>query len=268
MAGQMIVLPGVTAAAGSGAPRVSMNAPDTIAAKMLGLKNVVSARSLALLPGGGVSGRCRATGLPLIPRGAASNTLGLYDIAGRTGLGLSSGGAGALGLPADSIPSSFTLVMAVALSATDIASGVIVNLLSGFDGSDVYTNMLARYYGSMHATLANKIRCAISTGGTVADTAMAAGAWAIVVIDFDNTSKKMSIAVNQVSTFSAVTMATANAPGAGSYIEIGYHADSNGLRNSKVGDLYTFSDSLLKTDLGKSQLAELVAALKTYYSIA
>ncbi|MNE93518.1 hypothetical protein D3C80_1913770 [compost metagenome] len=78
----------------------------------------------------------------------------------------------------------------------------------------------------------------------------------------------MSVSVNQAVTFTVATMPASYTPASGSYIEVGYHIDASSIRNSKLGDLYTFSDSLLKTELGKSQLAELMAALKTYYSIA
>jgi len=62
-------------------------------------------------------------------------------------------------------------------------------------------------------------------------------------------------------------MAAELASDLGSYLEIRYRLDAPRFRNSKVSDLYTFSDSMLQTNPGKNQLAELVAALKIYYAI-
>lgn len=275
MAGQLIVLPGVTAAASAGAPRINMNAPDLIAAKNATLKHVVSARSLALVAGGGVSGRCRATGAPLIAKGISASTLALYEIAGRKGLGINGIGRAGLALPANSLTESFTTVSAVNIDSVDIAgidAGTSsVNFLSGFDASDVYRNMMLRYASSANADplIADKLRVSTTTSGTLAaPAARPTGNWIIVITDYNNTTRLLSISANQVATFASTTQAASLAPAAGSYLEIGYHPDASSLRASKVGDLYTFSDSLLRTELGKSQLADLVGALKTYYSIA
>lgn len=271
MAGQMIVLPGVTAAAGAGAPRVNMNTPDTIAAKIGSLKHAVSARSLSLAAGGGVSGRCRATGQPLVPKGTSANTLALYEVAGRTALGINGSGRAALALPVGSITPSFTTVSVVNINSADVAGNYSVNFLSGFDGADAYANLMLRYDGvaTSNTAIADKLRASTSASSASAvPAARPAGDWVIVITDYNNQSRVMSIAVNQAVTFSSGIMAAALVPAAESYLEIGYHPDPSSLRASKVGDVYTFSDSLLRNELGKSQLVELVAALKTYYSIA
>ena len=271
MAGQMIVLPGVTAAAGPGAPRVNMNTPDTIAAKIGSLKHAISARALTPVAGGGVTGRCRASGLPLVSKGTSANTLTLYEVAGRAALGINGSGRAALALPAGSITASFTTISVVNINGTDVAGNYSVNFLSGFDGAEVYSNIMLRYDGasSANSAIADKLRASTTISSTSAvPVARPAGDWAIVITDYNNQTRVMSIAVNQVATFSTGIMAAALVPAAGSYLEIGYHPDPSSLRLSKVGDLYTFSDSLLRTDLGKTQLAELVASLKTYYGIA
>lgn len=268
MAGQMIVLPGVTAAAGPSAPRVNINTPDTIAARMPTIKHAVGARSLSAAPAGGVTGRCRVTGAPLIPKGSAAANLAITEIAGRLGLGINGSGSAGLALPPGSLTSSFSLVAAVNLNATDAAGNYPVNFLSGFDSSDAYISGLLRAYGAASSVFPGKIGSNTGTSGTWAFANLPASGWAIVVIDYNNSTRTMSVSVNQVATFTVATMPASYAPAAGSYIEVGYHIDASSIRNSKLGDLYTFSDSLLKTDLGKSQLAELMAALKTYYSIA
>jgi len=268
MAGQMIVLPGVTAAAGPSAPRVNINTPDTIAARMPTIKHAVAARSLSAAPGGGVIGRCRVTGSPLVAKGSAAASLTITEIAGRLGLGFSTPGAAGLALPAGSITQSFTLVAAINLSATDAAGNYPINLLSGFDGADAYISGLLRAYGAASSVFPGKIGSNTGTSGTWSFANLPAAGWAIVVIDYNNSTRVMSVAINQSASFTVATMPATYAPSAGSYVEIGYHVASQSLQNSKLGDLYTFSDSLLKTDLGKSQLAELVTSMKTYYSIA
>ncbi|MBX6689005.1 hypothetical protein I8746_05260 [Pseudomonas sp. USTB-Z] len=269
MAGQMVVLEGVTAAAAPGAPRINVNAPDIIAAKISTLKHAFGARGLTAAPGGGVVGRCRATGKQLIPKGSSAASLVVTEIAGRLGLGVSGTVAAGLALPAGSLTSSYTLVAAVNLASADVAGGLIVNFLSGFDAADGYISVLQRTYGVTN-TGANKGKLCSSplAGGNFAVATLPAAGWAIFVVDYDGSTRIASVAVNQVATFDTLAMPGTFLPPSGSYLEVGYHLDSNSLRSSKMGDLYTFSDSLLKTDLGKSQLAELVASMKTYYSIA
>lgn len=268
MYGQMVVLDGVTAAAAAGAPRVNMNAADIVATKISTLKHAVGARSLSAAPAGGVTGRCRWTGAPLVSKGNAAVNLAVTEVAGRLGLGINGTGSAGLALPAGSLTSSFTLVAAVNLNATDAAGNYPVNFLSGFDSSDVYISGLLRAYGAASSVFPSRIGSNTGISGTWSFANSPAAGWAIVVIDYNNATRTMSVSVNQAATFTVATMPANYAPAAGSYIEVGYHIDASSIRNSKLGDLYTFSDSLLKTDLGKSQLTELVAAMKTYYSIA
>lgn len=268
MFGQMVVLEGVTAAAAPGAPRINMNAPDIIATKIATLKHALGAREISPAPGGGVVGRCRWTGAPLVSKGSQAASLAVSEIAGHPGLGINGSGSAGLALPAGSLTSSFTLVAALYLNATDAASTYVINFLSGFDPSDVYISGLLRADGAASPAFPGKIGSATGATGVRALANSPAAGWAIVVVDYNNATRTMSIAVNQASTFSAATMPDNYAPAAGSYIEVGYHISAVSIRSSKLGDLYTFSDSLLKTDLGKSQLVELVAALKSYYAIA
>lgn len=269
MFGQMVVLEGVTAAAAPGAPRINMNAPDIIATKIATLKHALGAREISPAPGGGVVGRCRWTGAPLIPKGSAAANLAVSEVSGRLGLGINGAGAAGMALPAGSLTTSYTLVAAVNLAAADVAGGLIVNYLSGFDAADGYLSVLQRSYGVTNAgTNKGKLCSSPLAGGNFAATVLPAAGWAIFVVDYDNATRVASVAINQASAFDTLTMPGSFSPPPGAFIEAGYHLDSNSLRSSKLGDLYTFSDSLLKTDLGKSQLTELVAALKTYYAIA
>jgi hypothetical protein len=271
MAGQILVLPDVTVAAAGGAPKIFMNAADMSALKIGPLlKHVVSARSLEAAAGGGVVGRCRNTGKSLTPKGTGQASLGVTMLSGREALGVTAGAAG-LALPPGSLTNSFTYVAAVHLHATDIAGSAAVNLLSGFDVADAYIAAVLRYYGQAYAapaTSADKFTSmAPTTSGAIAVAAGALAGWNVVVIDFNNDTRILSIAVNQVTTFAAILKSAPAAFAPTSYLEVGYHPGA-ALLNSKFGDLYTFSDSLLKTELGKTQLTDLVSAVKTYYSIA
>ena len=268
MFGQMVVLEGVTAAAAPGAPRINMNAPDIIATKITSLKHALGAREILPAPGGGVVGRCRWTGAPLVSKGSAAANLTVSEIAGHLGLGINGPGSAGLALPAGSLTSSFTFVAAVNLNAADAAGTYPINFLSGFAPSDVYISGLLRTYGAASSVYyPGKSGSNTGTTGTWAIANSPASGWAVMVIDYNNATRTMSVAVNQAARFAAATMPTNYAPAEGSYIEVGYHIDTASIRNSKLGDLYTFSDSLLKTDLGKSQLTDLVAALKVYYGI-
>lgn len=268
MAGQYIYLPGVTAAASAGAARIDMSSADVVAAKISSLQHVVSARSLVPVPTGGVSGGCRNTGLPLVPKGSGAANLALYEIAGRIGLGINGAGSAGLALPAGSLTGSFTKVLAISLDATDAAGTYVMNFLSGFDPDGVYISGLARAYGAASTVYPGKIGSNTGISGTWSWADQVPGSWAVLVVDYNNSSRVLSVSINQAGSFVTAVMPAAYAPKAGSYVEIGYHIDASSLRKSKVGDLYTFSDSLLKDEIGKSQLVALVAALKAQYGIA
>lgn len=268
MFGQMVVLEGVTAAAAPGAPRINMNAPDIIATKIASLKHALGAREILPAPGGGVVGRCRWTGALLTSKGTSANTLTLSEIAGRSALSINGAGRAGLALPPGSLTSSYTMVAAVNLAAVDLAGNYITNVLSGFDSSDTYISALQRAYGATSGGAnAGKLISSPLAGGTFPSASLPAPGWAVLVTDYDNSSRLVSVSINQVSSFGTLTLPGTFVPPSGSYVEVGYHLDPSSLRNSSLGDLYTFSDSLLKTDLGKSQLVELIAAMKTYYSI-
>lgn len=195
----------------------------------------------------------------------------LVDVSGLRALGLTSATAVAgLALPPGSLTNSYTLVMAVALGADDIASATSVNLISGFVQPETYNSAALRYYGTPAADPRTDrfITIGPSTTGTETYAGRVAGPWSVVVVDYNNDTRTLSISVNQAVTFNSVVKGAAADQPADAYLEIGYHLATLGIRNSKVGDLYTFSDSMLKTDLAKAQLGELVAAMNNYYGIS
>jgi hypothetical protein len=269
MAGQLIVLPGVNAAASAGAARIDMNSADNIAARIGTLKHAVSARSIVNVASGGVSGRCRATGAPLISKGANQTALSVVTIGGKPGLGLSSALAAGLALPAGSLTNSFTHVLSTYIGAADVASSSFLNLLSGFDSVDTYISYGLRYYGQT-ATGGRADRFVSQAPSAVSPEVSALRSttgWNVVVIDYNNDTRLLSISVNQTSSFATATKGASASFDVGSYLEIGYHLSINKLVDTKVGDLFTFSDSLLRSSIGASSLAALVAAIKTDYAI-
>lgn len=275
MAGQLIRLPGVTAAAAAGAPRIIMTAPDAVAARIASLKHVVSARSMRALNGGGVEGRCRLTGQPLTPMGINTDRWQIVTVGGREGLysgPAASGGQGAaasLALPPGSLTQSYTLVGAFAWEAADRAGNYLTNFVVGFDGA-VATRRAFRAYGQQYSVVEGRNSIATGSGEfTSIYEPIPLTEWGIFVADYNHATRVISLSVNDADTFTQRTETVATpTPSAAAYLELGYHNSNNALRNSKIGDLYTFSESLLSTELGAAQLKQLVAELKTYYAIA
>jgi hypothetical protein len=123
---------------------------------------------------------------------------------------------------------------------------------------------MLRYDGatSTGTPIAGQLRASTSASNASAfPLPRPAGDWAVVITDYSNLTKTISIAVNQVSSFATDVMAAELAPAW--FLPRNWLLDSR-LRNFKVGDLYTLSDSLLRLDPGKIQLAELAAALNFF----
>lgn len=275
MAGQLIRLPGVTAAAASGAPRIIMTAPDAVAAKVASLKHVVSARSMTALTGGGVAGRCRLTGQPLTPMGAGADRWQIVTVGGREGLycgPAASGGQGvaaSIALPPGSLTRSYTVVAACAVDSADRLGNYLTNFILGFDAG-APTRRVFRTYGLQYAVV--EVRNKLVTGSgefTSAAEDLPGSEWGVFVADYNHETRVISLSINDADTFTQITETLATpTPSAAGVLEIGYRNSNNSLRNSKVGDVYTFGESLLSTVLGASQLKSLVAEMKTYYSIS
>ncbi|MNJ32357.1 hypothetical protein D3C77_270200 [compost metagenome] len=268
MAGQFIQLPGVVAAASVSAPRISMSAADIAAAKISSLMNVVSASQLTPVPGGGVSGRCRNTGQPLTMKGVGQAALQVSEVSGKKVLSLASITPAGLALPPGSLMANYTAVLAFYLSPSDWAGTAIVNLLSGFTAADAYSAMPARYYGVGSASNSGTLRASGAPAGAAVGAQVASAGWHLAIIDMNSATKVVSVAIDQIDSFSTGALSAGYAPGAMDFLEIGYHLNSISLVTSSVADLYTFNGSLLSTNLGKQQLGELVGALKAEYGIA
>jgi len=270
MPGQIIKLSGVTAASTVGVPRILMGAADKAALRVSSLAHVVSPKSMSATSSG-VTGRCRATGKKLVPKGVAAD-LQLRTVGGFTGIGLSRLSAAGLALPAGSATPSYTIVMAIQMGQSDIDGATPANLVytSTDAGADVAT--ILRYYGKAYAGSGGSdlLLASGSTPYTANTPAVIKprpdGAWIIVAIDYNDVTRVLSMALNGAA-YTAVTKPANHAPGAGGYFTIGYPNSSASLRGSMLGDLYLFSDSLLKTPSGQDQLAAVVAGLKSDYGI-
>ncbi|MBW0236359.1 hypothetical protein [Pseudomonas sp. D1HM] len=271
MYGQIVILPGVTAAAGASAERIDMTASDLIAAKIPGLKHMVSARSLTALPGGGVSGRCQATGAPLVPKGLVT-ALAISEVAGKKALGLSSVQAAGLGLPAGSATASYTAVMVVSVAAADVASGspsAAPIFLSSMTAADALVASAAQYYGTSGSPPNIFAARGSNTASPFVSVPKPETTWAVLLVDYNDTTKVVSLAVNQAKTFATATKTVAHTPGTGGYFEIGAHVNATAsLRASKIGDLYLFEGSLLTNALARTQISDLIAVLKAEYIIS
>lgn len=77
----------------------------------------------------------------------------------------------------------------------------------------------------------------------------------------------LSLSINSATAFTTVLKTAAAQFTAQSFLEIGYHSSINRMTASKVGDLFTFNNSLLNTELGPEQLSSLISALKAEYGI-
>ena len=93
----------------------------------------------------------------------------------------------------------------------------------------------------------------------------ATAGWKIVVLDYNNDSKVLSLSINSATAFTTVLKTAEAQFTAQSFLEIGYHSSINRMTTSKVGDLFTFNNSLLNPELGPVQLSSLISALKAEY---
>lgn len=265
MRGQLIVLPGVSAPAAPGAVKLNISAADRVAATMPYMHRAMSPKSLVALPGGGVSGFCRVTGEALIQKGAVPSILRIESVGGKPALAFSADDSlGGLAFQPGSATKSYTVAMVVNLPVVTSR----INLMMSFTDETPIATVL-RY----DVTVASpEVKRLLSYGGSnsppVAETPVTAGVWAVVVADYDDKTRKVSVAVNQVATFAEIVKSANHLVEPTGYFEIGYHTSGNSLRLAKVGDTYLFSESLRTSPDGLAKLGQLVAALKTEYGIA
>lgn len=266
---QRIVL-NISTDASPSAKRIDMTAADGVAVKIASLKHVASPRTFVMKPGGGIEAKCRLTSKPMVTKGSPT-ALQVEIVAGKPALAVNTASAGLVGLafPAGSLTESYTIIYMVNVGAEAQSLPDASNLLSGFDAANVWLSNPLRYNGA-RATPADVFS---SRGGDRASpktptVPRVAGDWNLIVVDWNNTTRNVSIGVNSSTAISSAIRSDGRIPASTDYLEIGYHLTASGLHGSKVGDVFTFSSSLLSTPLGVQQAAALVAALKTEYGIA
>lgn len=266
---QRIVL-NISTDASPSAKRIDMNAADGIAVKIASLKHVASPRTFVMKPGGGIEAKCRLTSNPMVTKGS-STALQVEIVAGKPALAVNIASAGRVGLafPEGSLTASYTIVALVNVSDVAAATPDPSNLLDGFDSAANWVSNPLRYNGA-GATPADSFSCrgADTSPANVPSMSRAAGPWCIVVVDWNNISRKASVGVNSATAIASATRPGTRTPSPTDYLEIGYHLSTSGLRGTRIGDVFTFSSSLLSTPLGVQQATALVEALKNEYGIA
>ncbi|RGE46970.1 hypothetical protein DZC30_00760 [Comamonas testosteroni] len=267
MPGQLIILPGVNAG-GNGGARIDMNTADQIAARMPDLKHVISARSLKANVGGGISGRCRATGALLLNTGSAASTLTIKQLGSRPAIGQSANGAAALSLPNGTATASYCAVMAIYMGVDSKTGTAVTNWLNTIK-SNTLLGTMARTYSQVNSTNTDlTVSCGGDSGSPIASVPnQAAGTWGVVVADWNDDTGIVSLSLNG-GAYVTATKTTKHLVDANTAVTIGYPLTASSLRDSGVGDLYLFSASQLASSYGKGRIADLVAALKSQYGVA
>ena len=114
--GQQIVLP-IQAPNAPGAVKLNISPADRIVTGMSFIHRAMQPKSLTALSGGGVSGYCRASGEPLIQKGADPSVLKLEIVGGKPALAFSNYfGVGSLAFQPGSASKSYTQVIVVNVS--------------------------------------------------------------------------------------------------------------------------------------------------------
>ena len=263
--GQLIVLSGVQSPAAPGAVKLNVSPADRIASTMPYIHRAMAPKSLVALAGGGVAGNCRVTGEVLLQKGASPSALQLTLIEGKPALGFSTANVlCALAFQPGSATASYTLVMLVAIAEP---TGRLNFMVTYTDETPIST--VLRYDITSASPEVNRlVAYGSSNSPPHAETPRPAGAWAVVVVDYDDATRKVSIAANQVDSFVENTKTVNHPVTENSYFEIGYHGSGNSLRSAKVGDTYLFNQSLRSSPTAMAKLAQMVAALKAEYGIA
>lgn len=267
MPGQLIILPGVNSG-GNGGARIDMNTADQIAARMPDLKHVISARSLKANVGGGISGRCRATGALLLNTGSAASTLTIKQLGSRPAIGQSANGAAALSLPNGTATASYCAVMAVYMGADSKIGTATTNWLTTMKSNALLATMVRSYSSASSNNADLTVSCGGDSGSPIASVVnQAALTWGVVVADWNDDTGVVSLSLNG-SAYVTATKTTKHLVDANTAVAIGYPLTASSLRDSGVGDLYVFGASQLGTSYGRGRIADLVAALKSQYGIA
>lgn len=263
--GQLVILPGVQAPAAPGAVKLNVSAADRIASTMPYIHRAMAPKSLIALAEGGVSGNCRVTGEKLVQKGASPSPLRLSTVGGKPALGfVADNSLGGLAFQPGSATASYTAVMVIAITEPTER----LNFMMTYTGEAATSTVLRYDITTASPEVKRLVAYGSNNNPPHAEAVRPPGIWAVAVVDYDDTTKKVSIAVNQVDTFAENTKTVGHAVAADSFFEVGYHGSGNSLRSAKVGDVYLFNQSLRTSPTGLAKLAQMVAALKAEYAIA
>lgn len=265
MRGQLVVLD-IIAPAAPGSVKLLISPAELVASDMAGFTHSMSPKSAEAVPGGGVNAYCRVSGMKLVQKGVDKFALKLATVKGKPALTLSNyNGVSSLAFPEGSASKSYTVVMMVHIP--DPAT-YRLNFMTAFTDETAIATVL-RYDITTASPTVNRL---LAYGNAVnppqAEIEHSVAGWAAVVVDYDDLTRKVSIAVNGVGNFSEMIKAQNSAVGDRSYFEVGYHASSNGLRLAGVGDVFIFNKSMRADPSGMEQLVRLVDALKAEYVVA
>ncbi|WJD60886.1 hypothetical protein [Pseudomonas kurunegalensis] len=264
--GQHIVLRGVKAPAAPGSVKLNTSAADRILAGMPYVHRVMAPKNLKNIDGGGVSGNCQVSGEPFILKGVQPFTLRVETFNGKPVLSQANTlYQASLAFQPGSGRKSYTAVMVVSVAdPTDR-----VNFMMSYTDETPIATVL-RYDITTDSPDQKKLVAYGSNNNPAhASVQRPAGNFAVVVVDYNDATRVVSIAVNQAEAF-VEQVKSVNHPVVAdkSYFEIGYHGSVNSLRAAKVGDVYLFEESLRTSPAAMAELVKLVAALKTEYAIA
>lgn len=269
MAGQLIILPGVSSGASNGGARIDMTTADQIAARMPDLRHLVSARTLKVAVGGGITGRCRNTGAVLTNVGAGASSLTIKQLASRPAIALTSTGvSAAVALPAGSATASYAVVAAVYMGNDSSTSAAVTNWLNTIKGGALLAAAVRSYGAAGGFKPGMTVACGGDGSTPTADIASPPpNAWAIFSVDWNDDTGVVSVSINGGAPVTA-TKTTKHLVDATTTFTMGYQLSGSGLRDSGIGDLYLFGASQQGSSYGRGRIADLVAALKSHYGIA
>lgn len=266
MRGQLVVLD-IIAPAAPGSVKLLLSPAELVASSMAGLTHSMSPKSAEAVLGGGVNAWCRVSGKKLVQKGVNQTSLKLATVEGKPAVGLTSYiGAASLAFPEGSASSkSYSVVMAVHIPDPATAR---LNFITAFTDETAIATVL-RYDITTASPTENRL---LAYGNNVnppqAEIAHPVAGWAVVVVDYDDLSRKVSIAVNGIDDFAEMIKAGNSMAEENSYFELGYHASSNGLRFASVGDTFIFDKSLRADPNGMAELGRMVDELKAEYNVA
>lgn len=265
--GQHIVLEDVDAPVAPGAVQLLVSPADRIVSTMPHIWRVMAPKSLTPLATGGVEGYCRVTGQRLILKGTEPFTLRVEKLAGKPVLSQANTlYPASLAFQPGSATKSYTLVIVVSITdPTDRLNFMMT--YSGGENDQPISSLLRYDITDTSQGVKKLIAYGSNNNPAHASVFRPEGTFAVVVVDYNDDTRTVSIAVNQADSFIEQVKSVNHPVTSDSYFEVGYHGSVNSLRAAKVGDVYLFNESLRTSPAAMVKLKEVVAALKTEYGI-